>query len=159
MKVKPVKANSVFTFYIDFENLHELELGALLYALRPNDAFRHKIGLGKPLGLGTVRVQISELQIVERGGRDSSKGLFGGRFDEKDKIFIEGLKNGFRSLNADICDILETLGNPDNLQACVHYPTRNRQSDEGENFKWFVENDKNRKRNLLPIKKAEKLPT
>ncbi len=56
---KPIKAISegnVFTGRIRFENLSDIELGALLTAIDlPLDCC-HKIGMGKPLGLGTVRI-------------------------------------------------------------------------------------------------------
>ena len=40
---------------VDFDNLSPRELGLLLYALKPAEGFRHKLGMGKPIGLGGVR--------------------------------------------------------------------------------------------------------
>lgn len=56
LKVRPLATGTSFLFHIDFWNLSADELGALVYALRPTGAFRHKLGLGKPLGLGRVRI-------------------------------------------------------------------------------------------------------
>lgn len=58
-----------FWFHLDFDNLTEMELGCLIYALRPTDQFRHKLGLGKPLGLGTVRIDIAGLFLTDRQKR------------------------------------------------------------------------------------------
>ena len=158
MKVKPVKRGAVFNFYLDFENLSNIELGALLYALRPTDEFRHKIGLGKPIGLGKVKIEISKLLTIDREIRYSSSGLLGKRFAEKDLTFINDLKANFRAINTDICDVLETLGDPQLLSAKVHYPKVLGKTDEEENFKWFVENDRSRRRNLSPIKASQNIP-
>ncbi|MBF8278331.1 MAG: superfamily protein [Candidatus Brocadiaceae bacterium] len=55
-KIKPVAANKTFTGKIRFENLSDVELGALLFALDLPDNCCHKLGMGKPLGLGTVKI-------------------------------------------------------------------------------------------------------
>lgn len=54
--IKPVIPDNTFTGRIRFENLSNKELGALLFAIDlPKDCC-HKIGLGKPYGLGTIRI-------------------------------------------------------------------------------------------------------
>ncbi|MGE5558335.1 MAG: TIGR03986 family CRISPR-associated RAMP protein [Bacillota bacterium] len=53
---KPVKEGTQFTCKIRFENLTEVELGALLFALDLPKNHYHKLGMGKPLGLGTVKI-------------------------------------------------------------------------------------------------------
>ncbi len=58
-----------FWFHLDFDNLSDAELTLLITALRPSDAFRHKLGLGKSLGLGTVRLDIAGLFLVDRQQR------------------------------------------------------------------------------------------
>lgn len=58
---KPVKAGVKFRFRIHFENLSKVELGAVLWVLtlpgEPNKTYRHNLGMGKPLGLGAVRIE------------------------------------------------------------------------------------------------------
>jgi CRISPR-associated protein (TIGR03986 family) len=75
-KIRPVKKDVEFVFSIDFFNLTEFELGMLLYALRPNDAFRHQIGMGKPLGMGRIKVEIANLLLVDRKTRYGKSDLF-----------------------------------------------------------------------------------
>lgn len=64
--VLPLREGVDFWFHLDFGNLDATELGLLLYALRPTDAFRHKLGMGKPLGLGTVRIDVAGLFLTDR---------------------------------------------------------------------------------------------
>lgn len=66
--IRPVKAGVVFAGRVRFENLTDVELGALLEALQLSEGCCHRIGLGKPLGLGTVRVT-SRLRLVDRAVR------------------------------------------------------------------------------------------
>ncbi len=54
--ITPVRTGSVFNGRIRFENLSKVELGALLFALDLPHGLAHKIGMGKPLGLGSVRL-------------------------------------------------------------------------------------------------------
>ncbi len=70
--VRPLRKDLCFLFHVDFDNLSELELGLLLFALRPTKEFRHKLGLGKPLGLGTVRLDPFALLPVARQTRYES---------------------------------------------------------------------------------------
>jgi len=59
-RIKPVKTDVRFRFRIYFENLRDFELGALLWALTlPGEAgkdYCHSLGMGKPLGLGAVKI-------------------------------------------------------------------------------------------------------
>lgn len=63
--IKPVKAGVTFSSQVFFENLSDIELGALLAALQLPDNCAHKIGMAKPLGLGSVRIEPT-LDLVNR---------------------------------------------------------------------------------------------
>ena len=65
-KICPVKAQKIFKGRIRFENLSEVELGALLFALDLPENCAHKLGMGKPLGLGSVKISITNLFISDR---------------------------------------------------------------------------------------------
>lgn len=58
-QIKPIKQGVVFKFDIHFENLSDVELGALLWVLdiAKNDNYRLSLGMGKPLGLGAVKIE------------------------------------------------------------------------------------------------------
>jgi len=62
---RPVNSGVTFSFNIHFENLSTIELGALLWVLRLCDdaytadkdgPYRFKLGMGKPLGMGAVKI-------------------------------------------------------------------------------------------------------
>lgn len=55
-KINPLKDGVVFKGRLRFENLSKIELGALLFALELPDGCCHKIGMGKPLGLGSIQI-------------------------------------------------------------------------------------------------------
>src|SRR5262249_29889812 len=63
-----------FKSKVRFENLTEVELGALLTVLDLKPSQRHHLGMGKPLGLGSVRID-STLHLTDRTARYTT--LFG----------------------------------------------------------------------------------
>ncbi|GAB4533435.1 MAG: hypothetical protein Kow0063_15410 [Anaerolineae bacterium] len=79
--IKPVRSQVTFKFHVHFENLRDFELGALLWALtlpgEPGKEYRHKLGMGKPLGMGSVHLQPT-LRLSSREGKAGRYGrLFG----------------------------------------------------------------------------------
>jgi CRISPR-associated protein (TIGR03986 family) len=50
-------------FKVAFESLAPVELGALLWALEQEPGFVHRLGFGKPLGLGTVKIEVTTLTV------------------------------------------------------------------------------------------------
>lgn len=54
--IRPVKKGTKFEGQIRFENLSGSELGALLFVLDLPEYHYHKLGMGKPLGLGSVKI-------------------------------------------------------------------------------------------------------
>lgn len=65
-----------FDFHVDFDNLSDHELNILCYSLRPTERFRHKIGLGKALGLGSIRIDPLSLVLVDRAARYGETAVF-----------------------------------------------------------------------------------
>jgi CRISPR/Cas system CSM-associated protein Csm3 (group 7 of RAMP superfamily) len=47
-----------FLFKVSYTNLNPDELGLLLYALMLESGMRHKIGMGKPIGMGSVHLRV-----------------------------------------------------------------------------------------------------
>lgn len=66
--IRPVKTGIRFAGRIRFENLTALELGVLLHAVQLPEGCCHRIGMGKPLGLGSVRIS-ARLRLVQRATR------------------------------------------------------------------------------------------
>jgi CRISPR-associated protein (TIGR03986 family) len=71
-KIRPIKPGITFSFRIYFENLRDFELGAILWVLtipgKKETEYRHKLGMGKPYGMGTVKI-LSELYKTQRTER------------------------------------------------------------------------------------------
>jgi len=69
-RLKAVKPGMQFSFRVDFENLTDVELGALAWVLMLGSdshlpAARHMLGMGKPLGMGVVKLE-TKLFIRDR---------------------------------------------------------------------------------------------
>lgn len=82
---KLLDARQNFFFHVDFDNLPPEELALLTATLQPglfqrlaglsgNSQFRHRLGLGKPLGLGQVTVWIEALFLIDHRRRYDEKG-------------------------------------------------------------------------------------
>jgi len=69
LSVRPIPATTEFWFAIDFDNLSEGELDLLCYALVPIPSYLHRLGLGKPLGLGLVQIDVAGIFLVDRAAR------------------------------------------------------------------------------------------
>jgi CRISPR-associated protein (TIGR03986 family) len=81
--VELLREGVTYTFIVEFDNLSEADLGLLLLTLQPNllgsgnvpsMQLYHKIGMGKPLGLGSAAVQIQRLTLINRAVRYQSLG-------------------------------------------------------------------------------------
>ncbi|MUH00440.1 TIGR03986 family CRISPR-associated RAMP protein [Scytonema sp. UIC 10036] len=69
-KIKPISRGVKFKFNVHFENLSDIELGALLWVMnissdrsqifgigKQNEEYRLSLGMGKPLGMGAVKIE------------------------------------------------------------------------------------------------------
>ncbi len=167
--ITPIKKGTVFYFHVDFDNLSEWELGLLCYALQPGKEFRHKLGMGKPIGLGSIHIEPAGLYLVHRGNRYSLDGVpdnsryNGGIWQSEDKRLQEWQELYPRESTAaassaaaspadfalkfsgtmtpSVQQALKRLGDPDNVVAPVHYPQVEGADLEEETYKWFVAND------------------
>ncbi|MEH1885198.1 TIGR03986 family type III CRISPR-associated RAMP protein [Nostoc sp.] len=66
-KNKPINRGVIFKFDIHFENLTNIELGTILWILdiAQSDKYRLKLGMGKPLGMGAVKIE-PQLYLSDR---------------------------------------------------------------------------------------------
>ncbi|MCB9139700.1 MAG: TIGR03986 family CRISPR-associated RAMP protein [Caldilineaceae bacterium] len=115
-QMRPLKEGVCFRFQIRFENLSELELGALLWSIRlpvaaEGQRYLHKLGMGKPLGLGSVALDAS-LCLDDRPGRysrlfDSEAGAawYLGNPSHQENLQIDQLMDAFEQ------EMNERLGN------------------------------------------------
>lgn len=75
-RMKPLKTEAEFKFRVYFDNLSDIELGALAWALvlPGSEQNRHQLGMGKPLGMGVVKLT-PKLYLIKR--QERYKKLFG----------------------------------------------------------------------------------
>ncbi|KKD34785.1 CRISPR-associated protein [Limnoraphis robusta CS-951] len=100
--IKPVNKGVTFKFDIHFENLSDVELGALLWVLdiAQNDNYRLSLGMGKPLGLGAVKIE----PILYLSNR---KKRYENLFDSKNSYW----QKGETETNKDISDYVSKFEN------------------------------------------------
>jgi len=136
-----------FTFTIEFENLAPIELGALLWSIKMESGMFHKLGMGKSLGFGSVRVKINTIEIINPKERYSSYEANGWKkVDVKKQTkwveqFKVAMKNRYSKDFNELKNVkdLKAILSPANLP--VHYPRTSEQPDpEGKNYEWFMEN-------------------
>jgi CRISPR-associated protein (TIGR03986 family) len=126
-QIKPLKPGVSFTFTIKFENLNQLELGALLWVLDlgSQDNYRLKLGMGKPLGMGAVKTETA-LHLTNRPARYSC--LFNGddwqlgHTDDGKQVFAEAVEAFEKFIKDNHIDAFGGEGRIDQLKALLRWP-------------------------------------
>jgi CRISPR/Cas system CSM-associated protein Csm3 (group 7 of RAMP superfamily) len=67
--IEPLDYDTQFHFRLNFTNLEADEFGALVLAVALEEQMRHKIGYGKPLGLGSIYLQPTRLTLIDYSSR------------------------------------------------------------------------------------------
>ncbi|GAW27542.1 TIGR03986 family CRISPR-associated RAMP protein [Carboxydocella sp. ULO1] len=153
-----LKPGATFTFTLDFENLHRLELGALLYALELEEGIFHRLGYAKPLRFGSVKVTVDKVEIIDWEKRLKSIEPYSGW------QFVNGvpLKQDFLNKMRDYYgesrfnNLLDELRSLFSVQSDlpIHYPRPKERLDSNHpQYEWFVGN----KRRIV-IKRSGILP-
>lgn len=136
---------TTYTFTVKFEDLQPVELGALLWSLSLTDEGwhgYHRLGYGKPLGLGSVQIAIDKvIATLPRRclGQDSPE------------INLDRCVQDFQGTMAALYGVssFDELPNIRDLHALlstpdlpVHYPrsSERRNSQGDKNFEWFRDN-------------------
>lgn len=82
--MQPLRTGVCFRFRIYFENLADEELGTLLWVLKlpgdDPDSYRHKLGMGKPYGMGSVKLEAT-LHVTDRQLRPDRSGRYDQLFE------------------------------------------------------------------------------
>jgi CRISPR-associated protein (TIGR03986 family) len=141
-----VRPQTEFTFDIHFTNLSKLELGALVWLLRLPENHFHRLGGGKPYGFGSVRLEITSEEITS--GEDLKEFYSSLDSTPKQSISADECKDEFeKNANKDILDAFKVACKGFDDKLPIHYPrTSPEPKPEGESYKWFVENNRiNRK--------------
>ncbi|QMS86106.1 TIGR03986 family CRISPR-associated RAMP protein (plasmid) [Nostoc edaphicum CCNP1411] len=158
-----VKPNTTFSLNIDVTNLSQIELGGLLWLLSLPEGNYHRLGGGKPLGFGSVKLTInwdetdlrkgeawrkfySSLTSVLNSSPTAAEAAIKIFKDTVAEVYGNGQSfEQIRFIQAFCCGC---QGFNDNKP--VHYPRKRQQQGQnpvpphpdGETFKWFVENER-----------------
>ena len=173
-----VKPDAEFRVDLHVHNLSQVELGALLWLLSLPDDHFHRFGGGKPLGFGSVRLEVEELDVrtgdglhdrysgwvTDRGGTDPRETSIEAFETAVVRAYPSHGSAGVENVLFIRAFLAACRGHRDGLP--THYPraTEDGQpappSPEGESFKWFVANERNGAQHALQdIASDEGLPT
>ncbi|MEV4182525.1 TIGR03986 family CRISPR-associated RAMP protein [Streptosporangium canum] len=155
-----VRRGTTFRFGIEVRDLDEHELGALVWLLTLPQGHFHRLGLGRPLGFGSVRLAVNAEETELHSGaeyaayyRDLSGVLPAGdglkTLDRARETFAD-MVEGVPSLVAARDALLAvSCGNP---ELPVHYPRTQPKwwsgdaspppDPRGRNYAWFTENER-----------------
>ncbi|MFQ3616761.1 MAG: TIGR03986 family CRISPR-associated RAMP protein [Cyanobacteriota bacterium] len=165
-----VKPNTRFEFDIDITNLSCVELGALLWLLTLPDDHYHRLGGGKPLGFGSVQLKIDWKQTDLRLGQDWKQYYESllpidppdpNRAGQCIDMFKQEVANAYSSEKdfEKVRFIQAFRQAAKGLDGPIHYPRVSAQPDpEGENYKWFTENESKDRRSLPSLWHETGLP-
>ena len=182
LRVTPIPKETEFWFHIDFDNLTNEELSLLIKSIVPSSEFQHRLGLGKPLGLGSVKVDIAGTFLIDRMARyqdmlnlsdnepryhsfikgsittDSFPEQYSIEQTALNKQPEESWQPSGKLIDQQTLDILNTVGDPSKMKQGVEvtYPMSVRQLAETEGFEWFVNNEEHQTQ-ALPIIQANQI--
>ncbi len=156
-----LNSGTKFGFTIEFENLASVELGALLWSIEMENGMFHKLGLGKPLGFGSIKLLIKNINILNIKERYSS--FANNRWitinDQKKaqwlSLFKGAMKNKYNKHFEELENIKDIKAIVSASALPVHYPrTSEKPEVEGKNFEWFMQNKRFGKTGKIPLKVA-----
>ena len=137
VKIRPVDTGTVFKFKIHFNRLTKDELDRLAWTLSlgDKDELAHKIGMGKPVGLGSARIKVSKIITRELS---IDNGVFNyaehSEYTVDDKVKL-GCSDEIKKAFYKITKFNNQLKN-------IHYPYCIDDNNKviPENYEWFVGN-------------------
>lgn len=159
-----VKPQTIFEFAIDVTNLSDVELGALLWLLSLPEGHFHRLGGGKPLGFGSVKLELEWGKTDLRQGQDWQSFYSSlAEIDSSNQAAAQGCVNKFEAAVADAYGNIDfnkvgfiaafrrsARGFMDGKP--LHYPRALQDGQlrnstipphpEGKAFEWFVANER-----------------
>lgn len=116
-----------FEFKIFFDRLTKEELDNLIFCIKPCDNALHKIGHGKPIGMGQIKLEINDVKLKSYKITDEEIGYSLCDYTEfQANDFTSDAAENIRAYMSEMSK---------NERGMVKYPSLN-----GNVFKWFVKN-------------------
>lgn len=169
VRVTPIDAGNEFVFEVDFVNQSQAELESLCACLSPHNTYEHKLGMGKPIGLGSVKISLDGLFLVDRTARyrqtefaDAAR--YANVWKAGDAQYpahlaleqtadatpntppalhlAQAWMAGLKRTAEEVFNALLLSGNPGSITKPVHYPQMAGLDIETETYRWFVNNDR-----------------
>ncbi|WP_315646821.1 TIGR03986 family CRISPR-associated RAMP protein [Limnospira sp. PMC 1042.18] len=166
-----VNPGTEFTFDIDVSNLSNVELGGLLWLLSLPNNSHHRLGGGKPLGFGSVRLDI-DLENSDwrtgQGWREFYRSLTPITPTSLDpSACIRDYQNAvqqtygsgksFEQVSFIAAFLQSATGFNDGSP--IHYPRTSEKVDpEGKNYEWFTDNEGGDLWSLPSLESGKSLP-
>lgn len=145
--IQPLNKGTEFSARIDFTNLEADELAALLLATTLQEDMRHKIGYGKPIGLGSVLLVPTELKLVDYTTRYTNfragRGISQYKFAELSDLLAEQMA----SFDTEVSAALQRFRSRPSLQhlhRIWHWPADGTVAYCYPSQRWFKEHPKAR---------------
>jgi len=142
--VRPLKKGAMFTFRVYFNDISGEELSKLLWVLEigGKEENAHKIGMGKPIGMGSVKIRATSVQ--KRNIRLENGTV---------KYEIESEKPSYADIetalvNPDILEEFLKIMDFQNAPENVKYPYN---EDSDKVYEWFVANKQIRGTGTSPV--------
>ncbi|MFN3479767.1 MAG: RAMP superfamily CRISPR-associated protein [Thermodesulfovibrionales bacterium] len=136
LPVELVKKNAVFEFTVSFENLTREEYGLLLTTLELEPGLGHKIGMGKPLGLGSCVIEVTEIKEYSKNrylSMDNINAVTLYKDDSINKRKNEVKRWWTKGIPGDLKCILKL----DNGFTEIRYPKKDIRNPANDEFKMF----------------------
>ncbi len=70
--LRPLGPGSRFSFTLHLDGVTKEELGAILLALELPQGHAHKLGMGKSIGLGSVKITVNEMKVLPSSSKYGS---------------------------------------------------------------------------------------
>ena len=176
-----VKPGTIFKASLYVQNLQPQEVGGLIWLLTLNNKIgdegeKHyfRLGYGKPLGFGSMKIEIDEAQLVDDclplGTGKDWKAYYANtdlsvsspaKMDSKQQAecigkFETSMKNAYKHIVQCFDDLpfikgfLQILRGPISDYS-IHYPRlEHKPNPEGRNFEWFTANERGNNKHALP---------
>ncbi len=136
--VRPVKKGITFLFKVYFNEITPDELKKLIWVLELGGSkdHAHKIGMGKPIGLGSVRIQIEKVKVRKIILKTDTLEYKFENFNERLKVTEENYQDIF-GCSKQVFEEFMTITNFKNSPQNISYP---KNENEQESYAWFVAN-------------------
>ncbi len=132
--IRPVKKGVKFEFKVFFERITKDELNKLVWVLNLGDNnersnYCHKIGMGKPLGLGSVKIVVNSVKkrIID--------------LDTLDNVYkYENIEIDLPKFNDDVLREVKIATNLNSVKGTISYPKATDKKREETIYNWFIAN-------------------